>query len=93
MHQARNERFYVRGCDRQNETEAKCRREAIFSLILSKVLIGGLILFCVTKRTLEFWVYAHEISFNSVENDGEKFATVLDKSSTEFHFRKYYCKL
>ena len=28
MHQARNERFYVRGCHRQNETGAKCRRGA-----------------------------------------------------------------
>ena len=30
MHQARNERFYVRGCHRQNETEAKCRRGALY---------------------------------------------------------------
>ena len=28
MHQARNERFYVRGCHRQNETGEKCRRGA-----------------------------------------------------------------
>ena len=28
MHQARNKRFYVQGCHRQNETEAKCRRGA-----------------------------------------------------------------
>ena len=28
MHQARNERFYVRGCHKQNETEVKCRRGA-----------------------------------------------------------------
>ena len=30
MHQARNERFYVRGCHRQNETEAKCRHGAFY---------------------------------------------------------------
>ena len=49
----------------------------------------------IHQSRLPYCILCMHTKFRSIrwKIDGEKFATVLDKSSTKLLFRKYYCKL
>ena len=69
MHQARNERFYVRGCHRQNETEAKCTS----GLFHAKKIFGSLNIFIDNK------IWSLNIVFSIIW--GQLFANIISPTS------------